>query len=98
GRVVVVEVAGADAELGRDQRGRDVRLAEAVEQLERRVEDALGRSARCLRAGGHARSIVPVLATDASTGTPPRPSVRLPTIAAFMPAISFANVAKTYVS
>ena len=41
GRVVVVQVAGADAQLGRNQRGRHVRLAEAVEQVERGFEDAL---------------------------------------------------------
>ena len=53
GRVVVVEVARADAELGRDQRRRDVRLAEAVEELERGVEDPLGGAPRFLRSGGH---------------------------------------------
>jgi hypothetical protein len=40
-------------ELGRDQRRRHVRLAEAVEQLERDFEDALGGAARLLRLRGH---------------------------------------------
>ena len=41
GRKVVVEVARADPEFGRDQRGRHVRLAETVEQLQRRLQNAL---------------------------------------------------------
>ena len=41
GRVVVVEVAGADVELGRHERGRNVRLPEPVEQVQCGFEDAL---------------------------------------------------------
>ena len=41
GRVVVVEVTGADAQLGRQGCGRDVRLAKAVEHLQRRLQNAL---------------------------------------------------------
>jgi hypothetical protein len=53
GRVVVVEVARADAHLGRDQGRRDVGLAETVEEVERGVQDALGGAARFLRLRGH---------------------------------------------
>ena len=45
GRVVVVQIARADAHLGRDQRGADIGLTEAVEQVERDFEDALGSAA-----------------------------------------------------
>ena len=45
GREVVIKVARTDAQLGRDQRGRDVGLTKAVEQLQRHVGNALGCSA-----------------------------------------------------
>ena len=45
GREVVVQVAGADAQLGRQRGGGDVGLAEAVEQLQRGAKNALGGAA-----------------------------------------------------
>jgi hypothetical protein len=46
GRVVVVEVAGADAQLGGNQGGRDVGLAKPVEQFERDFQYAFSGAAR----------------------------------------------------
>ena len=41
GRVVVVQVAGADVELGRDQCGRHIGLAKAVEEVKRDLQNSL---------------------------------------------------------
>mgnify|MGYP001764490069 CR=1 FL=1 len=49
---VVIQIARTDAEFGRNQRGGHIGLAEAVEQLERHLEDAFGRAARFLRGHG----------------------------------------------
>ena len=46
GRVVVVQVARADPQLGRYQRGRNIGLAKAVEQRQRHLENALRSAAR----------------------------------------------------
>ena len=53
GGVVIVQVARADAEFGRDQRGRHVGLAEPVEQLERDLQDALCGSSGLFRWRAH---------------------------------------------
>ena len=45
GRVVVVQVARTDAQLSRDQRGRDVGFTIPVEQLQRDLCNALGGAA-----------------------------------------------------
>ena len=52
GRVVVVQVARADAQLAGDHRGGCVGLAKAVEQLQRRGQDAFGGAAGGLAGHG----------------------------------------------
>ena len=58
GGEVVVEIAGADAQFGRDRIGRHPRLSKAVEQRQTALQNALSRAARCLF-GRHACLLVP---------------------------------------
>jgi len=43
--VVVIQIARADVQFGREQRGRDMGFAKAIEQVQRGFENALGGAA-----------------------------------------------------
>mmetsp|Transcript_6313 Transcript_6313/g.25614 ORF Transcript_6313/g.25614 Transcript_6313/m.25614 type:complete len:251 (-) Transcript_6313:2165-2917(-) len=71
GGEVVVEVAGADLQLGRDQRRGDIRLAEGIEEVERDLQDALGGAAGAFGRGHGGSAQAP-----ATTGMPPQEALR----------------------